>query len=344
VNKITSLLSAFFVAALGIAVHRPIAPAQNAPSGSKRSPMRLVKTIQLPNVAGRIDHMSFDLENQRLFVAALGNNTVEVVDVASGKVAQTIKGLARPQGVLYLPAKKRLFVANAADGTVRIFDGPTFQPLRSIELGDDADNIRLDVVTQQIYIGYGSGAMAVLDSEGKKLANIKLDAHPESFQLEKNGSRIFVNLPDSHKVVVIDRAKYSVLANWKTDDAAANFPMALDEADGRLFIVCRRPAVLLVLNTQSGAIVAKLPAAGDCDDLFYDAKRKRLYASGGAGVISVYQQQDRDHYTELGTIETVSGARTSFFVPGLSRLYLATRREGQRDASIRVYEASPYEK
>ena len=340
-NKATSLLGALLVAMLGVAVQMPTALGQNARKSSPPTLLRLVKTIPLPNVAGRIDHLSFDLESQRLFVAALGNNTVEVVDVKSGKVAQTIKGLARPQGVLYLPAKKRLFVANAADGTVRIFDGPNFQPLRSVNLGDDADNTRLDPATQHIYVGYGSGGIAVLDFEGNKLAEIKLDAHPESFQLEKNGSRIFVNLPDSHKVAVIDRAKHSILASWKTDDAAANFPMALDEADGRLFIVCRRPAALLVLDTQSGAIVAKLPAPGDCDDVFYDSQRKRLYASGGGGAISIYQQRDRDHYTELGKVDTVSGARTSLFVPELNRLYVATRREGQRGASIREYEVLP---
>jgi len=245
VKKVRKLLGVFFVAAVGVAVHWPMARGQDTDDTSKQAPLRLVKTIPLPNVTGRIDHLSFDMESQRLFVAALGNNTVEVVDVARGKVVQTIKGLARPQGVLYLPAKKRLFVANAADGTVRVFDGPNFQPLRSIELGDDADNIRLDAATQHIYVGYGSGSIAVLDAEGSKLADIILDAHPESFQIEKNGSRIFVNLPDSHKVAVIDRAKLSILASWTTDDAASNFPMALDEADGRLFIVCRRPAVLL---------------------------------------------------------------------------------------------------
>ena len=150
-----------------------------------------------------------------------------------------------------------------------------------------------------------------------------------------------MNLPDSHKVAVIDRAKHSILASWKTDNAAANFPMALDEADGRLFIVCRRPAVLLVLDTKSGAIVAKLPAPGDCDDVFYDSNRKRLYASGGGGAISVYEQRDRDHYTELGKVDTVSGARTSLFVPELNRIYLAVRREGQHEASVRVYEVLP---
>ena len=303
--------------------------------------LRLEKTIPLPNVAGRIDHLAFDVENQRLFVAALGNNTVEVVDVKSNKVARTISGLAEPQGVLYEPEKKRLWIANGADGTVRIFDAQTFQPLRSIALGDDADNIRRDAAAQRIYVGYGSGGLAAFDVEGNKVADIKLDAHPESFQLEKSGSRIFVNLPNSKKVTIVDRGKSALLASWATDDAASNFPMALDEADNRLFIICRRPAVLLVLDTKSGAVVAKLPTVGDSDDVFYDANRKRIYASGGEGEIFVYQQQDPDHYSKIAQIETVKGARTSLFVPELGRLFLAVRREGQNPASIRVYEVTP---
>jgi DNA-binding beta-propeller fold protein YncE len=304
------------------------------------APLRLEKTIPLPNVEGRIDHLAFDVENQRLFVAALGNNTMEVVDIKSGKAVQTIGGQAEPQGIVYQPEKKRLWIANGEDGTVRIFDAQTWKPVRSIALGDDADNIRRDAATQRIYVGYGSGGLAAFDAEGNKVADIKLDAHPESFQLEKNGSRIFVNLPNSKKIAVIDRAKSTVLASWATDDAASNFPMALNEADSRLFVVCRRPAVLLVLDTKSGAVIAQLPTVGDSDDVFYDSKRKRIYASGGEGAIFVYQQQDPDRYSKVAQIDTVKGARTSLFVPELDRLFLAIRREGQNAAAIRVYEVT----
>ena len=304
------------------------------------SPLRLEKTIPLPNVKGRIDHLAFDADNQRLLVAALGNNTVEVIDIKNGKAIRTISGLAEPQGVIFQPEKKRLWVANAKDGTVRIFDAQTLQQLRSIELGDDADNIRRDAATQRILVGYGSGGIAVFDSEGIKVADIKVDAHPESFQLEKSGSRMFVNLPHSQKVAVVDRAKSAVVASWNTDDAQSNFPMALDEADVRLFIVCRRPAVLLVLDTKSGAAVAKLPTVGDSDDVFYDQKRKRIYASGGEGALAVYQQQDPDHYSEIARVETVKGARTSLFVPELNRIFLAVRQERENAPAIRVYEVA----
>jgi YVTN family beta-propeller protein len=302
------------------------------------SPLRLEKVIPLPEVKGRVDHLSFDADNGHLFVAALGNNTVEVIDIKSAKVIRTIGGLAEPQGVIYQPERKRLWVANASDGKVRIFDALTFQPLRSIELGDDADNIRRDAATQRVFVGYGSGGIATFDSEGNKVADIKVDAHPESFQLEKNGSRMFVNLPNSHKVAVIDRTSAAVVASWTTDDAQSNFPMALDETDGRLFIVCRKPAVLLVLDTKSGTVVAKLPTVGDSDDVFYDQKRKRIYASGGEGAIAVYQQQDADHYSKISQLDTVKGARTSLFVPELGRLFLAVRQEGENVAAIRIYD------
>jgi DNA-binding beta-propeller fold protein YncE len=302
-------------------------------------PLHLDKTIPLPDVQGRIDHMSFDVRNGRLFVAALGNNTVEVVDVKQGKRVHSIPGLHEPQGILYLPRVNRLYVANGEDGTLRIFDGSSFEPVKTIKLDDDADNVRYDAAQRHVYVGYGDGILAALNEDGKKIAEIGLDAHPESFQLEKNGPRIFVNLPKSRKVGVIDRTTNSLIASWGTAGALSNYPMTLDEADHRLFIVCRIPAQLIALDTTTGKVIAKLPAAGDCDDVFYDQARKRLYASGGEGTISVYQQRDPDHYLEVARIPTVKGARTSFFSPELGRLFLAIRRQGSKSAAIWVYEA-----
>jgi DNA-binding beta-propeller fold protein YncE len=304
------------------------------------APLKLEKTIPLPGVEGRIDHLSVDLQNHRLFVAALANNTVEVLDINGAKRLHTISGLHEPQGVRYVSGADRLLVANAKDGTCRIYDASSFRLLQTIEYGDDADNIRFDAPAKQVYVGYGSGALGVLDLSGKKLSDIKLDAHPESFQLEKKGTRIFVNLPDSRKIAVVDRKKQAVVRQWETGGALANFPMALDEANHRLFTVCRRPSVLVVLNTDSGAVVAKIPTVGDSDDVFYDPTRKRIYASGGEGAIAVLQQQDPDRYTEIARIPTVKGARTSLFVPELGRLFLAVRKQGSEDAAIRVYAVS----
>jgi DNA-binding beta-propeller fold protein YncE len=300
-------------------------------------PLRLEKTIPLPDVKGRIDHMSIDVKNQRLFMAALGNNTVEVIDVARGKRIHSIPGLHEPQGVLYLPDVNRLYVANGDDGTLRLFDGSSYEAIKAIKLGDDADNVRFDAATKHVYVGYGSGALAVLNEDGAKVTEIGLDAHPESFQLEKNGPRLFVNLPKSRKVAVVDRTKRSIAATWRTGGAFSNYPMALDEEDRRLFIVCRLPARLLILDTSTGRLVENLPVIGDSDDVFYDGARKRIYATGGEGGISVYQQENADHYKEIAKIPTVTGARTSFFSPDLSELFVAVRAQGSKPAAIRVY-------
>jgi hypothetical protein len=213
--------------------------------------------------------------------------------------------------------------------------------LNSTSYGDDADNLRHDPSSGHIWVGYGGGALGEFDQEGTKLADVKLDAHPESFQLEKNGSRIFVNLPRSRKIAVVDRKARAVSESWGTGGPLANYPMALDERDHRLFVVTRFPARLIVLDTDQGKRVAALPAIGDCDDVFYDERRHRIYAIGGEGGISVFQQRDADHYDELGRIKTVSGARTGFFSADLDRLYVAVRKHESQSAEIRVYAPAP---
>ena len=305
--------------------------------GQASQPLRMEKTIELPEVQGRIDHLSVDVKGQRLFVSALGNNTVEVIDIKAGKRLKTISGLQEPQGVLYVPAADRLYVANAKDGSIWIFDGSSYAPLMTLDFGDDADNLRYDSGRKRTYVGYGSGALGEIDDQGNKAGEIKLDAHPESFQLEKDGPRIYVNLPKSRKIAVLDRETRAIIATWPIGMALANYPMALDQADHRLFVMTRFPARLLVFDANTGKTIQRLPAVGDCDDVFYDQTRKRIYASGGEGGISVFDQQDPDHYKESARIITVKGARTGFFSPDLDRLFLALRRQGAQTAAILVF-------
>jgi DNA-binding beta-propeller fold protein YncE len=313
-----------------------VAGAQTVPA------LKLEKTIPLPEVQGRIDHMSIDTKGQRLFVSALGNSTVEVIDLKEGKRTETISGVQEPQGVLYVASNNRLYVANSKDGTVKVFDGTSLKLLKTIAFGEDADNLRYDSSKEHVYVGYGGGgALGELDADGQKVADIELGSHPESFQLEKDRPRIYVNLPKSKKIAVVDREKRSVLATWGTGLSLANYPMALDELDHRLFVVTRYPARLLVLDIASGKIIQTLPAVGDCDDVFFDAARKRIYAIGGEGAISVFAQQDPDHYSELPRIPTVKGARTGFFAPETNRLFLGVRKQGTATAAIEVFEAKP---
>jgi DNA-binding beta-propeller fold protein YncE len=203
---------------------------------------------------------------------------------------------------------------------------------------EDADNVRYDPKNKHIIVGYGSGALAVIDPQtGIKTAEVKLDAHPESFQLEKNSNRIFVNVPGAGHVAVVDRDKGAVVAKWSLPDAKANFPMALDEANHRLFIGCRKPAKLVVLDTETGKSVASLDVVGDTDDVFYDANSKQVYVSGGAGKVTVVTQKDADTYAVAGQVNTASGARTSFFVSGSGTLYVAVPHRGAQKAELRAF-------
>jgi hypothetical protein len=312
----------------GLALPAAAGPAQ---------PLVLEQKIPLGEVHGRIDHLAVDLERDRLFVAELGNNSLGVVDLAAGKLLRRIGGLDEPQGIAYEVATDTVYVADGGDGLVHRFAGAELTPLDPIQLGADADNVRLDPEPGRVVVGYGDGALAFVESaSGKLLMQIRLPGHPESFQLEHNGRRIFVNVPDAHQIAVVDRSTGRQLATWGIADAQANFPMALDEADARLVVVYREPALLAVFDTRSGTPVARLPACGDTDDVFFDAKRQQIYLSCGASFLDVIQQHG-SAYEELARIPTVPGARTALFVPERDRLYLAVRANGAEGAAVWVF-------
>ena len=301
--------------------------------------LQLKRTIPLAGVEGRIDHLALDAAGDKLFVCALGDNTVEVLDLRKGERTRSITGLGAPQGIAYIPELDRLFVANDKDGICKIYDAKSFQTVGELNFKDDADNVRYDSATKRIYVGFGSGGIAIVNvSDDKQIGSIKLSAHPEAFELEKQGHRIFVNVPNSRHVAVIDRDKGEVAATWKTDLAFGNFPMALDEANHRLFIGCRLPSRLVVLNTESGDMVAKITISGDCDDIFYDSKRHRLYAICGTGKIDIIEQTDANTYKAFAKIDTADGARTGLFVPERDNLFVAVPHRGSQPAEIRCYQ------
>src|SRR4029077_11400257 len=321
------------------------AMAQEPPALSPKDPIHLTK------VEGRMDHLGIDVKGGRLFATAFDNHTLEVIDLKTGRQIHTITDLDEPQGSFYDAANNRLFEANGGDGTVKIFDGTTFQLLHTVTLDLDADNVRYDARSKHIVVGYGGekflagkgatpgggGALAILDSAGKKVGDIAMDAHPESFQLEKIGTRVFVNVPDKQEVEDADVAKRAVLARWPVT-CTTNFPMALDEAHHRLFVGCRMPARLAVFDTETGKIVASPAIVEHTDDLFFDASRGRIYILGES-FIEAWQQKDPDHYERVGRYPTPADGRTGLFVPDLGELFETIPHHGQQGAEILVYEA-----
>lgn len=301
-------------------------------------PLRLVKRIPLPGVQGRIDHMAVDIAGKRLFVAALVNHTLEVVDIEKGVRVRSVGGLQEPQGVRYLPESNAIVVANRADGVTTFLDGTSYAPIKRIRFGGDADNVRYDAASKQVFVGYGDGSLGVLDEKGERLFDVPLGGHPESFQLDVKAGHVYVNVPTSHHIAVVDLAKRAVTATWPLNESD-NYPMALDELHHRLFVATRRPSRLLVYNTETGKLVTTLAADGDSDDVFYDAARQRVYAVFGEGTVMVYEQLDADRYRVLTKIATAAGARTALFSPELGQLYVAVPHRSNQPAEIRVYQA-----
>ena len=299
-------------------------------------PLILEAKIPLGQVSGRIDHLGIDLERKRLLVAELGNNSLGVVDLAAGRVLRRITGLSEPQGVAYVPFADNVFVANAGDGSVGVLRGEDLTPIGHIELGDDADNVRVDTARKRVLVGYGKGALAVIDPVSlSKIGDIGLKAHPEGFQIDETGTQVFVNVPDAHEIVVVDLTTGST-GSLPTQGAGSNFPMAIDGEGHRVLVVFRSPPSLVALSSQDGHVAAKIETCGDADDVFVDRKRHRVYVSCGEGVVDVLEPGEAG-YRRLARVPTVSGARTSLFVPELDRLFVAVRATSHEPAAIWVF-------
>jgi DNA-binding beta-propeller fold protein YncE len=295
--------------------------------------------IPLPGVEKRIDHMAVDPAGKRLFISALGNGTLEVIDLQAGRRVRSIPGLKEPQGVAFLPTLHKIVVANAG-GTVVAFEDPSFKMIATISPMDDADNLRVDTVTNQLYVGYGDGALGLIDpTTMKRLGDIKLPGHPESFRLERNGPHIYVNVPRTKEVLVVDRLKRTITLRMPLAGFAKNYPMSLDEGHHRLFVGVRAPARLLVFDTQSGQRVADVPCVGDTDDLFYDSERDRVYVIGGEGFVDVFDVSTPDRPARLARLSTAPGARTGLWSPELKQLFVAAPHRDSHEAAIYVYEA-----
>jgi len=329
--------------------------AKKAAATEPDRPLVLTETIPLEGAKGRFDH--FASGGGRLFVSELGSNAVAVIETGGRTLAHTITDVPDPQGEAYSPEANKIFTASGR-GKVYIFDGKSYDLITTVDFPGGADNMRYDAATKRVYVGCGNnektGAIGMIDAMTNQRLDeeYKLGGEPESFQLETSGPNIYVNLPDLKQIAVINRTTKAI-TKWPLT-VEGNFPMALDEADHRLFVGTHQPPRMVVMDTTSGRMIAALPSVQDTDDLYYDAAFKRIYMPGGEGFIYVFQMNDADRYTLLAKVPTAIGAKTAghFGSPastsrsgprlpgkGFDRFYLAVPARGSEPAEIRIYTA-----
>jgi DNA-binding beta-propeller fold protein YncE len=315
---------------------------------SAKQPLRLVQTISMPRVKGRLDHMDLDFKGKRLFVAGLENGTFEVVDLQAGKWVHSITGFKKAQGALFVPEFHKLFLASGDDGMLRVFRGDTLELLDSIHLEPGPNRVVYEPKSKLVYVGYGGkdagkgyGEVGIIDARNNKLVgDIKVTAHPSELLLDKTGTTLFVFISIANQLQVIDTNKRQVLSTWPVTSQHPG-DAAFDESTSRLFIGTHTPADMIAMDSKSGKEVAHLPTAEGMDGVYFDAQRKRVYVSGGrdlpAGFVYVYQQVNADHYEIIGKIPTRGGAGTSFWSPELDHYYVAAPSTDKDEAAILVY-------
>ena len=348
------------------------APAQNGTGAPCLFP---AGSVQLDGVEGRLDHLTADVQERLLFVSGLENHSIEVVDLVRRQRIHEISGISEPQGLVFIPEKNRLIVCSRGDGTCRSFDANNFEEGPWVDLGRNADNVRFDAGAKMIYVGSagepGNGLLSAMDlaslllvSQGGQPAEphspadflldrsrqadtkfeIQLPAHPESFQLDPANRRIYVNVPDQHQITVIDltATNMTVVTNWPVMVAEKNFPMVLNAASNRLYIACRKPPCLASYDTQTGKMLSQTPCVGDADDMFYDAKLKRIYIIGGEGYVDVFQVSGTgEELTRLAHVPTASHARTGLFIPDLQTLVVARPHTTNGPAAVLLFHTGP---
>jgi len=316
-------------------------------SAQSKPPLRLLQSIPLPDLKeGDFDHFAVDLAGNRLFATAEENNAVVVLDTKANKLIHTITGLAAPHSMLFLPAAKQLWVVSGDDGTVKIFNTGTYALTETVKVTKGADASAYDPAKHLLYItaGGSDAKMAfslinVLDTTTrKKVGDIKVEStNLEAMAIEKNGPRLFVNIRDKSLVGAIDREKRTVTSTWPLGELHGNTPLIFDEANHRIFVAGRKPPTFVVLDSESGNIIATLPTAEMTDDMAFDPEAKRIYVVC-SDFTAVYQQKDADHYEDIGRVPTGFRAKTAILVPQLKRYYVAAPRHGKDVASVKVYE------
>jgi DNA-binding beta-propeller fold protein YncE len=312
--------------------------AQTAPA------LQLSRTIALSDVQGKFDHLAIDLAGHRLFIAATGNHSVEVIDLATDRVQQSITGLGKPHGLAWVPETGSLYVADGSLGELRVYKGKPLVLAATIKLTDDADDMVYDGANHLLFVGHGGSDavnpanVAVIDTSRFALvANLRVATHPEAFEIDPQSQRVFANIADSNEVTVIGTGTRAIRAHWKLTRAADNVPLAYDHEHKLLYVACRTPGMLIALDSMTGQEVASQPAAGKADDLFYDAALRRVYMISGDGEVDAFQVDETKHMYPIGVLRTADGAKTALFVSAQSLLYVGVPGTLEHSAEVRVY-------
>jgi YVTN family beta-propeller protein len=300
--------------------------------------MEPVKSIPLKGAAGRLDHLALDAKGNRLFIANLSNNSLDIIDLESGKLIKQVPDQQKIQGVAYVPDLDRIFVGNGKGDVCNVFEGRHYKLVQAIKL-KGADNVRYDARTKQVYVTHEDSALSVIDARALKVkATIKLPGRPEAFQVHPSQPRLYVNTLNPAQVAVVDTQKNEVIAKFPLKLAAANYPLALDVKGGRVFVGCRKKPMVIGLDMKTGKEVGSIAIPGDIDDLFYDSKRQRLYASCGEGLLAIIAVKEGDRYEMFERITTGKLARTCLFDQNSSRLFVPVPREKGKDGpELRVF-------
>jgi DNA-binding beta-propeller fold protein YncE len=307
----------------------------------------LAKSIPMPGVQGKFDHSAVDLRGKRLFVAATGNKTVEVLDLDSGRWVNRIPGFEKAQGIYYAPDFNLLIVTDGIGAVAKFYRGDTLAQVQTVKLSADADYVTYDPIGKRFFVAHGGddaghdyGEIAIIDAATLKIvSSIRTAGHPEAMKLDSQ-SRLFVNVPDANHVAVADPAAAKVTATWPLTDSKKNVPMALNEKDGRLYVATRNPGLFFAYDIPTGKVVASTPTVGGADDMAYDPQRRQIYVSGGDGYVAIIQVDDGDHYREVGRLTTGPGAKTSLFVPEFNSIYVAVPAQANQPAVLKIFQAS----
>jgi DNA-binding beta-propeller fold protein YncE len=310
-----------------------------AADGQERPPLERIAVIESKGM-GKLDHVCVDAKNARLFLANTGNNTLDVMDLKTNKLLKQVAGQNKIHGIAYVAELDRLFVGNG-EGVCNVLDGKDFTLLKAHKV-KGADNVCYDPRTHHVFAA-GDEMVAVIDAKTLELvASVKIPGSPHGVEVASKHPRFYINTGPPSQVVVIDTNSNEIVARHMLPADKSIAPLALDEANNRIFVGSRNKPRVAVLDLESGKEIASVTIGDNVDDLFYDAKAKRIYASCGGGTIAVIRQIDADRYEALTNVTTVKGAKTSTYDAGAQRLYLAVpRQEGKEGPEIWVYQARP---